>query len=229
VYYADSSTGLAWPGTWTLAGSAAVSGFAGSSTRIVEIPWTTPATAPGTGGHYCLVARWVSATDPLGSEGLSIFDNVRNSNNLVWRNLEELPMGGDATADAVFVVRNLERGTTVDAAVALRIAPPKEEANGSFFHYGRGTLTLDRKLAAAWRKGGSRGRGFRADADGRLAITDPAGVVLENILLQGEGVAYLHLERTPDTPRRKFRVEATQLGGGNARVVGGVTYELGVK
>src|SRR6185503_16219071 len=130
---------------------------------------TTPATAPGPGGHYCLVARWVSTSDPIASEGPSIFDNVRNSNNLVWRNLEELPPSGDGTSDAVFVVRNV-RGATAAPVVALRIGPTQAEANGSFFHYGRGILELDRKLLAAWRRGGSKGRGFRADADvdGRL-------------------------------------------------------------
>lgn len=227
VWYADSSTGLGWPATWTLAGSAPVSAFASSSTRIVEIPWTTPTTAPGTGGHYCLVARWVSAGDPIVGEGSSIFANVRNSNNLVWRNLEQLPMSGDGTTDAVFVVRNVERGATVAPVVALRFAPVKAEANGSFFHYGRGTVTLDRKLLAAWRQGGSQGRGFRADADGRLVITDPEGAVLENIYLDGEATATLHLQRTATTPDRTFHVEAMQLSAGaKPQVIGGVTYEL---
>ena len=44
--------------------------------------------APATEGHFCLLARWVSATDPITGEGADITANVRNSNNIVWRNLE---------------------------------------------------------------------------------------------------------------------------------------------
>ena len=87
LYWAHSSTGLAWPATWTLAGTVPVTTFAAASTQIVEIPWHTPASAPSTEGHFCLLARWVSASDPIAGEGPDIGSNVRNSNNLVWRNL----------------------------------------------------------------------------------------------------------------------------------------------
>jgi hypothetical protein len=227
LYWAHSSTGLAFPATWTPIGTVAVSGFAPSSTRVVEFPWTTPASAPSAAGHFCLVARWVSAGDPGPSGTTDINALVRASNNMVWRNLDPLGTTGDGTADAVFLVRNLARFGDKQQErepITLRVAPTVEEANGSFFFYGRGVVTLGQEVNEAWRKGGKKGRGFRELADGRLEITDPDGVVLENILLPREGDVRLTLERNAGTPKRKFHVEATQLSGNS--VVGGVTYEL---
>ncbi|MEA2569571.1 MAG: hypothetical protein QOI24_1572 [Acidobacteriota bacterium] len=226
LYWSHTSTGLAFPGTWNLIGSVPVAGFAPSTTRIVEFPWTTPASAPSGTGHFCLVARWVSAADPSSGGTTDINTLVRNNNNMVWRNLDPLGTTGDPAEDVTFIVRNLSQFGKDQGRgpLTLRVAPIEEEANGSFFFYARGVITLGDEVHAAWRRGGARGSGFRELADGRLEISDPDGAVLENIELPGEGTVRLELIRNAGTPKRKFNVEATQYAGG--RVVGGVTYEL---
>jgi metallopeptidase family M12-like protein len=176
VWYAHSSSGLAWPATWTLAGSATVSGFAPSSTRIVEIPWTTPSSNPSTAGHFCLVARWTSATDPVGADISNIDTYVRNNNNVVWKNLEPLTGGGggDAT-DAVFLVRNIDRlvDNQAPGPIRLRIAPTAEEANGSFFFCGQGSVKLDRKLLDAWQKAAAKAPASRRFGTAHCASPTP--------------------------------------------------------
>jgi Metallo-peptidase family M12 len=232
LYWAHSSTGLAWPGTWTLAGTAPVTGFAPSSTLIVEIPWTTPASAPSAVGHFCLIARYVSAADPIVGETADINANVRNSNNLVWRNLEPLAPSGDGTSDAVFVVRNLSAIAKNPQPLALRIAPTADEANGSFLLHGQVELELDEALFAQWRRGGQKGHGFELAGGTRLRITDPDGAVLENLLVPREAQVRVRFVRGKDAPARTFHIEATQLvlrEGKVPLVLGGVTYELGAE
>lgn len=98
VYYADASTSLSWPGGWTLIGDVNVPSFAAGSTKVVELAWADP---PGL-GHYCLTARWESIADPITGETSDIGANTRNSNKVIWRNLEILATpGGDA--DSAFL------------------------------------------------------------------------------------------------------------------------------
>jgi hypothetical protein len=234
VYWANASTGLSWPANWNLLGSSSVGAFAASSTTIVEVPWTS---LPGE-GHFCLVARWVSPSDPMAvPEGTDIGANVRNNNNIVWRNVNILGGGGDQAMDATFIVRNVNEGP-----IALFVGPAAEEVNGSFFLFGNGTITLDDVLLEAWRKGGSQGQGFRLLNERDLLVTDPAGLILTNIdlpPLQLDGKVRMRLARTPNTPKRVFHVDAMQAqfrvqktftaelsAAAGVGIVGGVSYEL---
>ena len=123
LYYAHASVSLTWPTAWTLIDSVPVSGFAAHSTRIVEIPWSN---LPGT-GHYCLLARWVSASDPMASaEGPDINVNVRNNNNLVWRNLNIVDLAPDGSGDVSMIVMNPFRDSRV-FSLTIRPSLPQPE------------------------------------------------------------------------------------------------------
>lgn len=231
VYYANASAGLTWPGSWTLIASAPVAAFAGTSTRIVEVPWTPSGT-----GHYCLLARWVSASDPMATaEGPDINANVRANNNIVWRNVEVVGLGGDVLTRTVRMqVRNVDRGPQ---AYSLVLRTP-EGQRASFLTEGEVSVVLDDTLAGAWRRGGSRGTGIRQSNQGLIASE---GATLDNIVLgPGQaGEARITFRRTASTPRRTYQVDVIQLGAeqqevltmgagnrGARAVVGGVTYEI---
>ncbi len=223
LYYADSSTGLAFPMTWTLIDTKSVTSFPPSSTQIVEFPWTTPPS-----GDFSLLARWSSTSDPITAATTDITTIVRGSNNVVWRSLVPLGDPGSLLAHAIVLVRNL---ATFDDygpndPLTLRIAPPADEANGSFFNHGQTTVSLGKALLDAWHQGGSRGSGFEELPDGRLRITDPEGAQLENIRLPRDAQENLQFEfrRFAETPQQTFHVEVSQVVSGTT--VGGVTYEL---
>ena len=144
LYYADASTSLSWPTGWTLIGDVNVPApsFAAGSTKVVEISWADPL---GT-GHYCLTARWESPADPISPETTDIDANTRNSNNVIWRNVEILKTStGDAATS--FIARPLygrtfalefitpgprpylplgELGVTLKASGADLVAKPSE-------------------------------------------------------------------------------------------------------
>lgn len=92
-------------GDWTLIGSMPnISIPANQATRTVVIPWTAdkiPAT-----GHYCLLARWVSADDPMTfAETSHTIQNAQNNNNIAWRNVDAVPMQPGLTTTARYIVR----------------------------------------------------------------------------------------------------------------------------
>ncbi len=239
LYYANASAGLRWPDDWTLLKTTDLSSFAGRSTEIAEVEWTN---LPGE-GHYCLLARWVSPTDPMYTpETEDINANVRNNNNIVWRNLNILSSGTGEKLEARFNIAG--RGQDY----ALAVGPTADEINGSFLMYGTVSVELDELSLSRWIGNGSKGRGFRRQpGSNRVDIIAPEGGVLEGITLDGSpdrnGVVnhsvVLHVTRPPTTPGRSFHLQVEQFYRGAERnsvatvaptaqyvSLGAVTYEL---
>jgi len=236
LYWANASTSLIWPGSWTLLSSVPVSGFAAHSTRVVEVPWNS---LPGS-GHFCLLARWNSSADRMATpEGPDINANVRANNNLVWRNLNIVDLLPDARADVAVNVANPDRG---NRAVTLTIRSQKIRENPSFLAVGEVLVTFDDTLLKAWRQGGGQGTGFAmarippgAPAvlfSSTFAITDPDRVTFENLILpnQTRGSLMLTFRRLPETPKIEYIVDVVEelsvMPGAPTRVVGGVSYEI---
>ena len=155
IYGSNTSPSLVWPSDWTRLGTVPVSSLAKNSVRVVPLQWT-----PSTGGHYCLLARWVSATDAMAfPETADIQGNVRNNNNLVWRNLSVVDFAQPASATQTFDVRN-----TGGANARVRLVVRSSDAAGqSYLRQGAVTLSLDEPLLRAWREGGTSNQGLRVE------------------------------------------------------------------
>ena len=227
IYWADASTALTWPGDWTLLSSVPVSAFAPHSTIIVEAPWNN---LPGQ-GHYCLVARWNSAADPMATaEGADIGANVRANNNLIWRNLNIVDLVAGSSGKASTHVMNPD---TQNRAIELVIRSAERRGKPSFLAAGQVVVEFDEALAKAWRKGGSRGTGFRKD--GNRIMVGKAGATFENVVLpyRAGGRLTLTFRRLRDTPRVDYVVDVVQRRPAESPaardrplVVGGVSYEI---
>ncbi len=233
IYWADASTNLSWPSGWTLLGSINVSGLAGRSTRILEQQWTN---LPGT-GHFCLLARWNSAADPMAvTETTDINANVRANNNLVWKNVNIVSAGADETADFTF---NLQ---TSPGTHSLTVGPTPDERNGSFLLYGTVRIRLPQAVLNSWVANGRLGTGISFDAaTGIITVTDPVGGRLDGFAVQGAAAVYpvtITVTRPAQTPTRAFHLQVNELGApqvpnpdivvsdADLRLLGGVTYEL---
>ena len=125
LYFSKASTGLSWPLHWDnyyqMVGPNNIlhGDFVGATPVptspddeiIVKIPWFPPNPADFTYDvhHFCLLARIISAKDPIGVEGTSVNTNTRNNNNIAWKNVSVYDVNGfDNVAPAVFV-RNVEK------------------------------------------------------------------------------------------------------------------------
>jgi hypothetical protein len=220
LYYADASTSLTWPAAWTLIGTVPVNNLAGHGTQVVEQQWSS---IPGT-GHFCLLARWVTPSDPMATaEGSDINANVRNNNNLVWRNVNIIDLTSpDAVDEASLIVRNPDQRSPI--TLSLGVGWRGDDRQPSFLQVGDVSIRLDDLLREAWEQGGSSGTGFEQDNYGLRVGNE--GADISGLVLQpgAQGRLYIRMQRLPSTPRGTYWLEVVQIVG--RRPAGGVTYEI---
>ena len=233
LYWANAATGLSWPNDWHLLTEMKVANFTAHSTRVVEYPW---ANLPGA-GHFCMLARWVSPTDPMTTpETADINANVRGNNNIVWRNLNIIDLTQTAAVEASFIVRNQEKEKT--EITSLIIKAPVNKTKSSFTQNGQVLIQLDKNLLYAWEQGGNKGIGFNKTEDGFFLISAEVASFDNLILKPGtEGNVKIIFKKLPITQKGIFYIEAVQQKVNNQfgqkaklkpRIVGAVSYEIRV-
>ncbi|MGE3820678.1 MAG: Ig-like domain-containing protein, partial [Isosphaeraceae bacterium] len=212
---------------------------------ILEIPWYPPNPAHyaclGDMRHFCLLARITPGiTTPEVSD---VSANVRNNNNIAWKNIEVVDDFPGAMAAFSFFVRN-----DTERPMAARLL--FREATDRF-------VTLSDQVAAVhvglppdlqrrWEEGGSRQQGLKPAelnleplrnvnpeiAKSRLLTLGGGAGMLDNLRLRpGEGYpVHLVFQLKPDyVPSRDvmvFDVVQRQVVGERTEIVGGVQYRL---
>lgn len=226
VRVANATLGLSWPGSWaTLPSGPVTVALAADATRIVEVPWT-----PSGLGHFCFIARWDSASDPMTTpEGSDIEANVRSNNNIIWRNVQIIDLGAESSAEAAFDVPGVGAGRSF--VLAIRPVPTRHPAGRHlphFMSFGRMTVTLDDRLTQAWKRASYRGEGLRRDGRA-ITVLDPRGVQLTLGPLAASGRARIVFSRPRGGryPRDEFawRVILSPADDGvNRQARSGITY-----
>jgi hypothetical protein len=218
LYWGNGSTSLAWPALWTQIADIPVTAasFAAGATKVVEIPWSDP---PGS-GHYCLTARWESAADPIPPESTDINANTRNSNNVIWRNLEILSTGTGDAADTSFIVRPFG-----NRMMTLEFVTPGRRP---FLPHGEIDVALKAVNAPLEAKAAE---GVTQVGPGKFKVTASGGRI--QLVIPQEKAAHvvvdMRLRRTKANERRLYRVLVNQFEMLKERQpvrVGGVAYDL---
>ena len=222
-YVADASISLSWPSGWALVASVPAT-IAGSSTAILEQAWNS-VPDPSTGStHYCMIVRWVSASDPMTTpETTNIEANVRGNNNIVWRNLNVVDADGDSS-----VVMNVggQRKSKLARIVfedQTRFPRPKFVETGSVY------ISIDDKLVSFWKQGGAKLVGLVQRSNNEFQLEGNKGY-LDNIPLPPDyrGLIKVYFKKSPSTPPHKyyFAVQHFALDSGSPALIGGVDYEI---
>ncbi|WP_245887064.1 vWA domain-containing protein [Umezawaea tangerina] len=165
VYYTAQGGAAVWNpvtgGDWTFIGQQGVTVPAGAT--VVKIPWVT---VPGP-GHFCLLARWVSATDPMtfAEVGNTVL-NAKNNNNIAWRNVDSVRVKTGQTTGSPFQVGNGTDRTIKTDLVVTSPGKPFVGAGGSL------VLDLGPRLFERWRQTGGGGEGVKQVGETSLEITD---------------------------------------------------------
>jgi hypothetical protein len=180
VYWANASTGLTWPGHFTeVTPPVTLTNIAAWSEHVAELHWLNiPQPTVQNGSHFCLAARFVAtptSADPINGESLnvSIAQNVKNSNQIVWRNLTIVDL--NVFNKAEFLVRNTSPGAN---ALSLHFDHPPEQADDSWFDHGPVKLDLGSELFNRWMANGAMGTGFQFTplANTLLILGDDASI-----------------------------------------------------
>lgn len=222
LYWAQASAGLAWPADWHSVGSA-VADIASGDTATVVIPWN-----PAVQGHVCLLVRILSAQDPLPVEVADPNVNVRNSNNLVWRNVNVVNLSSAVSFSANMIVRNIDTGSAeVKVSFHDRIEPG---VLNPFLRRGRITVDLGAALFATWRRSGSVGANVAIDGSSSIQILGDGAWIQLSMRGREEATISVNFEDTATgtlqtrTEPNVFEVRQTNIR--SEKVQGGVTYEI---
>lgn len=130
LYWAKASSGLSWPAPWdgsvtspaimgNLINSRSTGVVAGNGFVIVEFPWVAPDPSQysifgADQNHFCLLSRIeTSEVSPFGitfPETSNLAENVKNNNNIVWKNVSVTDSDGTSQKNTVLVA-NYGRST----------------------------------------------------------------------------------------------------------------------
>ena len=154
VYFSKASTGLNWPNHWnnySIAGvlhgdkinTVSIPSIPAGGSVVIEIPWYPPNPADFSTDihHFCLLSRIESDADPMFFEqnGVGVGVNVRNNNNIAWKNISVYDNDADSFA-SVFIRPTFIGWNTI----RLRFWDQgfKEKIDGTFFERGGKALVL---------------------------------------------------------------------------------------
>lgn len=225
LHIADASVSLTWPTSWTRIASIPLE-LRGHETRVVEHEWNSVPDPRSGSTHYCLIARWVSETDPMHTpEGEDIGTNVRENNNIVWRNLNIVVLEDDADNKVVMNIAGNKRRVPSRIVFADLTKFPRPKFTSS----GKITVTFDDKLLALAKKSKGKSNGLRSLGKNTFELT-AARAWLDNVWLPADykGKITVTFRKGFSTSRSKynFSVGHYLMDKKAPYLLGGVDYEL---
>ncbi len=153
---------------------------------VIQVPWYPPNPADfacfGDPGHMCLLGRIETSTSPpfgmTFPEGVNINTNVRNNNNIAWKNVTVVDNFPGAAMAASILIRNIFREPVV---TQLRLQRPNQ--GPTFLDFGDIFVDMKPELFARWTEGRSAGEGFEVVGPTTIKVTHPQ-TTLTNIRLE---------------------------------------------
>lgn len=184
VYWAKASTALGWPNPWNggvlgcvsfpmggLVGSQNIPVITGGGSTIMNFNWNPPnpndySCFGADKSHFCLLARIeTNTTAPFGMtfpETSNLWQNVKNNNNIAWRNVSVEDIFPRVAPGGVVMFRT---GVLVEGSrfagvpynnVNLHFTVPEDEAQDPAFNFANFYVGLG-KYYEGWAANGSRG------------------------------------------------------------------------
>lgn len=163
IYRSTPGGGTGWSADWTSIGGVLGLSVPASGITTAVIPWPD---VPGP-GHFCLLARWESADDPMSfPEGPNTVLNTQRNNNLAWRNVDSVDLFAGRVEDRPYAL-----GNPGSKQIATDLAFT-DARNGFLAAGGRLTVDLGPELYERWRAGGGRATGVKQNGNFSFEISD---------------------------------------------------------
>lgn len=246
LYWAKAGTSLQWPMHWngsTFSTGELKGNIIGNNTIPILQPgqevtlsfaWVVPNPAdyanitPGDQWHFCLLARVDATTDPMTyPETTDLYANVKNNNNIAWRNTTVVdtpinsvvgPVGGVVAVENIYEDRHpfiLEFGTFEEEGTPVHeLAEVRVQMNDVLFE--------------AWQNAGGEAEMIEPLEGGDVMVT--GNFARLNFVLEPEQTGILNLtfdfpeEQQTDELEHTFHI--IQRDGETERIIGGETYTI---
>jgi Pregnancy-associated plasma protein-A len=241
LYWAKASSGLSWPSPFdgSVTSPALMGGMIGSQPvsvaarddEVLIFPWMPPnpanyASFGADRSHFCLLSRIeTSTTAPYGMtfpEAGNLYANVRNNNNIVWKNItvvDELP--GSGRFESV-IVANFDQ--EIQQATIVFLVPGTEPV--SIFDWGQLIFELPADLFRNWKDHGGESSGIQLLGGSQIRPLK-SGATLGPIKLAPGDIHALQAQFIPGARTFGVRVYSLDLmQRTKERVIGGVRFIL---
>ncbi|MEV4758433.1 hypothetical protein AB0J86_25475 [Micromonospora sp. NPDC049559] len=218
AYYTTSGGGANWPTHWTPIGAVSLPVAPGVTTTSIAWP-NVPSL-----GHFCLLVRWESATDPMLFEGTSTSINTQYNNNIAWKNANTVPAAsGGGVSVRPYALAN---ALPVPANYDLVFRPLGERAPDLRLVADLGPVLFER-----WQRAGQPGEGVRVIGKNQVELVDPYRAQIKDLLINPDERPVVGLNfAVPQTLQKSYGLQVVQIGPareiGERYEVGGVDYTI---
>lgn len=247
LYWSKANTSLAWPQHWD--GSLFIDGVSmGNEVATLNIPvlepgqetiiqyeWNVPNPDDYTDinpnpWHFCLLSRIVSNDDPMTStEVSSIWSNVKNNNNIAWKNTTVVDIVPNTTTRIGGVVAV---GNPFNEARTFRLELVRDqnELGKAIYNEAEIGIKMDDVLFDAWERGGKSSVKLQATNEEQKKTVTDNNVLIDNIQFEPNEIGTLYLTfnfLTKElTDKDNFIYHVIQRDAVTNEIIGGETYDI---
>ncbi len=212
LYWAKASTGLSFPNPWfggithpitgasmgDPIGTLNIPSLQPGEEAILTFPWVVPNPADydnnGDQWHFCLLARIESTNDPMTFyETTNLNDNVRNNNNIAWKNVTVVDVipNNVINPGGVIAITNPFR---ISKKFFLEFKVDDSERDQPIYEEAEVSLKMDEYLYRKWVEGGSAAELLvRSNEEDRL-IVEGNNAILNNLYFDPEEIVTLKVD-----------------------------------
>ncbi len=253
LYWAKANTALSWPLHWegdlTVIddngdlvlmgddiGTLNIPSISRGESTILEFEWPVPNPDDymyinnDNPWHFCLLARIISSDDPMTfPEETFITDNVKNNNNIAWKNLSiiEMEPGTLSTVGSIVAVGNF---FNEPKEFTLEFFKETQEVGKPIYQEAEISITLDDVIYNAWDNGGKVSENFKVTADSTKIIVENNYAIIENIQLAPNEIGTISVDfnflTKEITNKTKYIYHLIQRDATTNKVIGGETFEI---
>lgn len=245
LYWAKAGTSLNWPmswnGTYYIGGvlmGKQIGALAGITIPVLQpgqeviltFAWNVPNPADyapinSEPWHFCLLTRIEAASDPMTfPETADLNLNVKNNNNIAWKNVTVVDVLANGSVGGVVGVGNPVK---VAKKYFLEFVAEDIPDVRPIFEQAQITVKMDERLYRAWERGGAVGRGLVEGRDRMSRIVRANNATLNNIVFEPNELGTLNLTfafLNDDMTPQQFVYNIVQRDAETGDVVGGETY-----
>jgi subtilisin family serine protease len=253
LYWSKANTALTWPLHWEgnftitdpVTGTPILMGdeigtmdipiLEPGQSKIIEFPWQVPnpddfININDNPWHFCLLARIETPNDPMTFvEGTGITQNVKNNNNIAWKNTTVVDIIPGLITDVRGAVA-VGNPTNTQRAFNLELHSDQNEFGNPLYQEAEIGIELDTVIYDAWVSGNSEENNFKQTKNPRIKIVNDSVALLNNIILPANTTGTITMSfnflTQEQTSKRLFKYHVVQKDATTNEVIGGETYEI---
>lgn len=247
LYWAKANTVLEWDDYWTgeiSIGGIPMGGQEGAlnipvlepgQEAIIEFEWDVPNPQDYVGinpnpWHFCLLSRIVSLEDPMSiPEGTAINQNVKNNNNIAWKNTTVIEMFPNTPSQIGGVVAVSNPFSNIKA-FNLQFVKDTNEPGQAIYDEAEVSIEMDPILYDAWSRGGKLGVNYDSTNVTRKKIATGNNMTFNNILFDPNEIGTVYVKfnflTSQLSAKKDFVYHVIQRDAITNEIIGGETYEI---